>query len=136
MALYRNFNDVSIYDKLDIDIIRYILSLHYKRVHAANVIQKYVKLFITNKVENIYRCFISGDITFIHQEYKFNILNYKNILRTTNACKCCTRHQLNKPHTMQKWIETPVNQKNYASMDFVSRKCECSCRHLMRNICR
>ena len=129
--LRRKLNDVTIYDKLNIDVIKYILFLNYKkRTYAANVIQKSTKIFIKNKLETIGRCIYSG-VTYINKDYKYNILNYKNIIRTTNACKCCTRHQINKPKTFKKQENLPVSQEIHDNF-----ACKCTCRQLSRYICR
>jgi hypothetical protein len=132
--LRRNLNDVTIYDKLNIDIIKYILFLNYKkRTYAANVIQKTTKIFIKNKLKNIDLCIRSpGSGTFyINKEYKYNILNYKNIIRTANACKCCARHQINKPKTFKKQENLPISQEHHDNF-----ACKCACRQLSRYICR
>lgn len=129
--LRRKLNDVTIYDKLNIDVIEYILFLNYKkRTYAANVIQKSTKIFIKNKLETIVWCIYSG-FTYINKDYKYNILNYKNIIRTTNACKCCTRHQINKPKTFKKQENLPVSREYHDNF-----ACKCTCRQLSRYICR
>ena len=44
-------------------------------------------------------------------------------------CKCCERHQINRPSKLEKYIERPLNEpKNY--------NCKCPCRHNARFLCR
>lgn len=61
--------------------------------------------------------------------YGKKILKKKDILSTFTACKCCERHQENKPDGSSVWQET----------DFIWREkgnCNCECRHLSRFLCR
>ncbi len=51
-------------------------------------------------------------------------------LNTLSNCNCCARHQINKPRTLDIWINTPLNY-NYRNTH-----CTCKCRHLARFICR
>lgn len=48
-----------------------------------------------------------------------------------NNCKCCERHQVNKPKILEKYIET-----NFKSDDKSKYNCQCQCRHIVRFICR
>ena len=45
------------------------------------------------------------------------------------ACRCCERHQINKPTKFVPWVELPFHGTQYTP-------CECSCRHDARIICR
>jgi len=48
-----------------------------------------------------------------------------------NNCKCCERHQVNKPKILEKYIET-----NFKGDDKSKYNCKCQCRHMARFICR
>lgn len=48
---------------------------------------------------------------------------------TLNKCKCCQRHNINKPSTFQVWHELPSNFNQDIN-------CKCNCRHMARMICR
>ncbi len=50
-------------------------------------------------------------------------------LDTLVLCKCCERHNINKPTTMIPWIELDFNITQ-------DKPCNCSCRHVARFICR
>jgi len=50
------------------------------------------------------------------------------------ACKCCDRHQVNKPEFLHAdWVDAPHTaiQKN-----FHLGECQCDCRQTMRFMCR
>lgn len=55
---------------------------------------------------------------------------WKEKLEACGECRCCKRHQVNKPGYFAPWIET--NPK----LHYQSRTCECDCRHLARWLCR
>ena len=46
-----------------------------------------------------------------------------------NTCKCCDRHQLDRPVKYEPWRETTIS----GTQDI---HCECHCRHFSRFICR
>jgi hypothetical protein len=57
--------------------------------------------------------------------------SYQDKLNYLANCKCCVRHQINKPIVFVPWHETPVNN----SQQFIY-PCMCNCRHVARHICR
>lgn len=52
-------------------------------------------------------------------------------LQSLIACKCCIRHNTNKPQHLETWIDTQFHYTN-----FNPDKCTCPCRHNARFICR
>lgn len=50
-------------------------------------------------------------------------------LDTLALCKCCDRHNINKPITMTLWTDLDFNNTQ-------DTPCDCSCRHDARFICR
>lgn len=61
-----------------------------------------------------------------------NIIKLRqNMLDILNKCKCCDRHQTNKPSIYQPWIETKFHNTPDSYLS-----CSCSCRHVSRMICR
>ena len=44
-------------------------------------------------------------------------------------CKCCIRHNIQKPRYLQFYYETPFSFYNKS-------KCKCDCRHFSRALCR
>ena len=121
--------------KLPYDIIEYIWTFNY--VWASNIIQKYSKKYISNKVKIIYnmigfahfQCNLGLSVNNYSLFYKNKVLKNNDVLKTLNACKCCAKHQINKPKNMEPWIETEFNFTQ-------DRTCKCPCRHLARFICR
>ena len=61
--------------------------------------------------------------------YKGLVLSTQDIFNTMNSCKCCTRHQVNKPKLFNKFFETEFHGTQ-------NTKCFCLCRHNARMICR
>ena len=121
--------------KLPYDLIEHIWSFNY--IWASTIIQKYTKKYISNKVKNIYEmvgfaqheCHLGVGIRNYSLFYQNKVLKNSDVLTTLNACKCCKKHQNNKPKNMAQWIEIEVND----TRDIV---CNCPCRHLARFICR
>ncbi len=57
------------------------------------------------------------------------VLNQGDVLKTFASCKCCPRHQTNKPRSLTKWEDLTTPETQWTN-------CNCSCRHLSRWICR
>lgn len=57
--------------------------------------------------------------------------DYIDKLHHLNNCKCCTRHQINKPCIFSRWIDT-----DESSTISNIPNCTCNCRHIARFICR
>lgn len=53
-----------------------------------------------------------------------------SIIQTMNSCNCCNRHQINKPNSLEEYVDYkyPTQNKNY--------QCKCNCRQIARNCCR
>lgn len=121
--------------KLPYDLIEHIWSFNY--FWASTIIQKYTKKYISNKVKNIYNmvgfahheCNLGTGINNYSLFYQNKVLKNSDVLITLNACKCCKKHQINKPINMELWIETEFHDTQY-------KACSCPCRHLSRFICR
>jgi len=105
---------------------------------AAIVIQKMVKKNISDKVYYIYNimCYINtctnldislNDCNFY---YKGKILTKRDAFITSVSCKCCKRHQINKPMVMTRWNEIDPSESQCHT------KCSCPCRHASRWLCR
>lgn len=122
-------------NKLSYDLVEHIWGFNYN--WASTIIQKYTKKYILNKVKNIYKmvgfayhtCKFNMGINNYSLFYQNKVLKNDDVLATLNACKCCEKHQINKPSTIKKWNETEFHgtQQTY---------CNCPCRHLARFICR
>lgn len=121
--------------KLPHDLVEYIWSFNYS--WASTIIQKYTKKYISNKIKSVHEM-----VGFAHHEcrlgvgirnyslfYKNKVLKNSDVLTTLNACKCCVRHQINKPTKMESWVDTEYH-------DTQETPCSCPCRHLARFICR
>ena len=119
------------------EIKEYIWSFNYD--WASNIIQKSSQRFIRNKVNNIEKIIINeykkGNYilhNILHTNnplcYKGLVLSKKQVLDTMISCKCCPKHQVNKPMHYDKYVETelygPQNTNSF-----------CSCRQIARMIC-
>ena len=56
--------------------------------------------------------------------------NWQEKLNYCVSCKCCDRHQINKPNKLVAWVETEISTYK------TECDCECDCRHMARFICR
>tara|TARA_Y100000389_G_scaffold64029_1_gene60049 strand:+ start:400 stop:816 length:417 start_codon:yes stop_codon:yes gene_type:complete len=127
--------DTTFLSKLPEDLLDYIWSMNHE--WAANIIQHVVRSFIRMKVFEITKmiefacwpCKLGPEIKTYNIFYKNRILNRQDVLNTFSACKCCEKHQKNKPTILSKWEDTTIPLSQHIS-------CECSCRHLSRFICR
>jgi hypothetical protein len=118
------------------EIKEYIWSFNYK--WASNIIQKSSQRFIQNKVNDIEKIiadeYKKGNYV-LHTKntfcYKGFILTKKQVFDTMISCKCCPKHQVNKPTHFDKYkyVETEFHGTQKTN-------CFCSCRHNARMICR
>ena len=54
---------------------------------------------------------------------------WKEKLEACASCRCCARHQINKPVSFAPWIETPFKNSELNA-------CLCKCRQMARFLCR
>lgn len=131
---YNVYKNCMLFD-LPHDILDYIWSMNYN--WAANIIQKAVRSYICTKVRNIsnminfaaYNCQLGPSVKQYGVFYRNKILNNRDILNTFASCKCCSRHQINKPTSLNTWRDLTIPFSQDTS-------CKCDCRHLSRWICR
>ena len=64
------------------------------------------------------------------QYIQLNLSNPMNAVKVLDTCKCCERHQKNRPHKLGKINEMPGSPYHF------NKSCTCQCRHLSRFICR
>ena len=57
-------------------------------------------------------------------------LTWQEKLDYLALCKCCDRHQMNKPTIFKTWVD------NNTPLLFHYNSCNCKCRHIARFICR
>lgn len=120
---------------LPLEVVDYIWSFnHY---WGALVIQKKFKGCFEKKVGDVsalvnfafIKCNLSSSMSNFSIFYKNKILKKEDVFKTLTLCNCCTRHQINKPKTLQKWINTEFHETQ-------DTDCDCQCRHLSRFLCR
>ena len=123
------------FKKLPEDLIIYIVTYNFD--WAAKIIQHQSKICFKQKIKTLTSLMVSSLITFrpmikitkISIFYKNKVLIASDIIKILALCKCCTRHQIDKPKTLIKWNETIFHGTQYCD-------CLCSCRHISRFICR
>jgi hypothetical protein len=59
------------------------------------------------------------------------LLNADKCIKSLSMCKCCERHQQNRPQHLQRWLELEFHNTQLTDND-----CKCPCRHYSRHICR
>lgn len=64
-----------------------------------------------------------------------NGYSWKEKLDACSNCKCCVRHQYNKPKKLEKWMEV-IEDEGYCIPPWLDKTCKCDCRHIARFICR
>jgi len=69
-----------------------------------------------------------NSLTICIEKYANKELRVK-LVDILSGCKCCDRHQINRPNKFESWVDTKFN--NTCDTD-----CECKCRHFSRFICR
>ena len=123
-------------DILPVEVVDYIWSINY--TWASNIIKHCWQKSIKNQVNEIqkmmqfaaYNARLGFYIKQYHLCYKNRVLNNLDILHITGACKCCARHQKDKPTTLAKW-NGAVPDTNGSN-----NPCDCPCRHIARFVCR
>tara|TARA_Y100000992_G_scaffold74660_1_gene47140 strand:+ start:1840 stop:2325 length:486 start_codon:yes stop_codon:yes gene_type:complete len=110
---------------------------YFNYTWASNIIKKHFQKFLKTKVFEISKML---DFVFHNCKFPLSMENYslyygkkllkkKDILSVFTACKCCKRHQINKPDGSSVWEETEFNWTDHCD-------CKCQCRHLSRFLCR
>ena len=59
--------------------------------------------------------------------------NADKFVKRLSMCKCCERHQQNRPQHLQQWLEPEFSNTQLNKDD---NDCKCQCRHYSRHICR
>lgn len=50
------------------------------------------------------------------------------MFKEKQACRCCVRHQMNRPKDYWRYVDVPVSNPK------IEKECLCNCRHVMRCI--
>lgn len=124
-------NDVS---KITQEIIEYIWEPHHH--DAARVINHYVRQYFINfakVLKPLIQSVVESGADLLDKNVQYFVYNKhrdtQTIFNMLSGCRCCERHQVNKPKAMEQWVETKFNMTQ-------TTPCECICRHYMRWMCR
>ena len=74
---------------------------------------------------------LKWNYTTIEELFREEITNPEIIVKILAQCKCCERHQIDRPIKLHLWEET-----DYKNRDPSDGDCKCVCRHLSRFLCR
>ncbi len=117
---------------LPVDILDYIWSKNH--VWAANVIQNrfksYAQRCILVKVSELRKlvCFAAEESNLGYKMqnyslfYKDRVYKKRDVFATCRACKCCARHQINKPKNMGTNEPLPFHGTQDTAFDFPFRQ--------------
>ena len=122
------------------DLIEYIetyLTNWASKIILKNIIKFKVKI-IKNDVNNLKEMlhftqrYTDLGITMRNYKihYKDKILGREDVFNIFISCKCCKRHQQNRPKLFKPWYETEFHNTQHVY------PCMCSCRTLSRWLCR
>lgn len=126
---------------LSSDLIKYIENLltEWASTILLKFISKYKIKIIKNDVKNINDMFhfvhMYTDLGITMNNYKIHykdkILGRQDVFNIFISCKCCKRHQINRPAEFKPWYETEFHNTNH-----ILHPCMCPCRNLSRWLCR
>lgn len=128
--------DTTHLNKLPHDILDYIWSMNH--LWATKILQNAVRSFIRTKITEVdsmlsfarHDCKLGAEMKNYSIFYRNKVLKSNDVLKTFASCKCCERHQINKPTVLAMWHDIEVTRYRQ------ERFCLCPCRHLSRWICR
>lgn len=124
---------------LSIDLIEYIQNFLIEwanKILFKNIIRFKIKI-IKNDVKNIKDLIYFADHSQLGLSmrnykihYKDKILEKEDVFNKLISCKCCKRHQINRPTEFKPWYETEFHNTQHVY------PCMCPCRNLSRWLCR
>ena len=118
--------ETTLFTKLPEELLEHVIL--FNETWAVDVLQRAIKSFIVRKI----RCLLVNSNLSSNPLKKLKFqgrkIGGKEAIRTLNLCNCCERHQINKPFSFVKWVDTPMTGNKVS--------CRCDCRHLARMICR
>ena len=98
-------------------------------------VQTYLQKSISYKVDELYKLICFANMTGLGPTmerysivYRDKVFKKSNVFATCVACKCCARHQINKPKNITPWEELrewDMDNTHYP-------ECRCACRHVAR----
>ena len=113
---------------LPVDVLDYIWNMNH--VWAANIIQIHFKSYVHKRILDKVR--EDSGLGYKMQNYslfyKDRVYKKRDVFATCKACKCCGRHQINKPKNMGPKEALPFHGTQNTT-------CDCSCRHMARFLC-
>jgi len=135
--IYHVYTSCRLYS-LPVEILDYIWSMNH--IWAANIIKKrftsYAQWCILTKVSELRKlvCFAAEESKLGYKMQNYNLLykdrvyKKRDVFATCRACKCCARHQINKPKNLG-----PKEALQFHGTQDIA--CDCTCRQMARFLC-
>lgn len=129
---------------LPIEIVDNILEINGGLIHKENMISNHRILplkAVHKKLNNIVSGYKKEGIYYHSNfaEYIDAVLSYnekEHLIKLLSTCNCCTRHKIGKPTVKQFYNGTYISTNENTTYINMNDICKCSCRHMMRWVCR
>ncbi len=127
MYSIREMTETTMFTKLPEEVLEHVIL--FNESWAVAVLQCAIKIFIAKKIRCLWvnRGLLPNPLEKL--QFRGREIGGKEAIKTLKLCNCCERHQINKPFSFVKWVDTPVGGK-------IGVKCSCCCRQQARMICR
>jgi len=123
-----NLTETTRFSVLPHEVLEIIVTFNEQR--AVRVLQNWTKRLIKDKIYRFKNGPFDTEKWFSKLKFKGRKVSGEEAIKTLNLCKCCDRHQVDKPFSFVKWVE-----KQYQN-NGIGYNCRCPCRHQARMICR
>ena len=123
-----NLTETTRFSVLPHEVLEIIVT--FNEQHAVRVLQNLTKRLIKDKIYRFKNTPFYKKNYLTELNFKGRKVTGEEAIKTLNLCKCCDRHQLDKPFSFVKWVE------NQSQNNGIGYNCKCLCRHQARMICR
>lgn len=130
---------MSLFDILPVEIHNLISEMNPEHREKFNLIKKSLELSGSfSRLRNIRKQWENHNQTIsISQEIPYtrflddNVPDKEELIEKLNECKCCSRHQKNRPSFIN-----GINVSEPGAFSMLSYECDCECRHISRFLYR
>ena len=127
MYSIREMTETTLFSKLPEELLEHVIL--FNESWAVAVLQRAIKIFIARKIRCLWvnRGLLPNPLK--NLKFRGRKIGGKEAIKTLKLCNCCERHQINKPFSFVKWVDTPMSNNTAVN-------CSCCCRQQARMICR
>ena len=126
------------------EIINNILEINGGLIHRENMISNHENIPLKaayTKLNNIFSGYKDNGIynNGNFADYIDSVISYnekEHLMKLLSKCNCCGRHKIGKPTLKQFYNGTYISTNENTTYIRMNDICKCSCRHMMRWICR